>query len=100
MQIVLLLVGIGIGIVIGWLIAKNKITQLASPEDRALLISQLNDAKKEIEKYKSDEKVIHEKVTALSGQLATSSANNEHLQERLTQQKQELEELQTRFTKE
>jgi DNA recombination protein RmuC len=109
MQIVLLLLGVGIGVVIGWLIAKNKISQPVSGDaekitlldrERSVLSAQLMDARKQVDIYKSEEKSIRDRITALSAQLAESSANNKNLQEKLTSQKQELEELQKRFTKE
>ena len=108
MQIIFLLIGLGAGITIGWLLARSKNTDFSLSgekivfldKERSVLASQLEEAKRVIEQYKADVIKIRDNELGLSRQVAEANAINKSLNEKLGGQKQELEELQNRFTKE
>jgi len=114
MEIVVLIVGIGAGILIGWLFSKNKVAQMVSRDEyetRANEVSRLT-----AEKFALDEKaqglqtIVNEtktqveeaqkqslELTAENSKLANQLQN---LEEKLMHQKQEIETLQQRLAKE
>lgn len=114
MEIVVLIVGIGAGILIGWLFSKNKVAQMVSRDEyetRANEVSRLT-----AEKFALDEKAqglqttVNEtktqveeaqkqslELTAENSKLANQLQN---LEEKLMHQKQEIETLQQRLAKE
>ena len=109
MQIVFLIIGLGVGLAIGWLLAKSKSAESASSQqenissldkERSVLTSQLTEAKQQAQQSKTEAETVRSKVLDLSTQLAQSNTINKNLEEKLNQQKRELEELQNRFTKE
>lgn len=100
MEIGLLIIGIAIGFLLGWLIARSKFsasnvnttgTILVEQEKNKNLQTQYSDLKKEIESE-------HQKVLRLNADLATSEADYRNLQEKLIDQKKELETIQEKFT--
>ncbi len=109
MQIILLIIGLGVGLAIGWLLAKNKSVQQASSQqenissldkERSVLTSQLSEARQQTQQAKTESETIRGNVLELSTQLAQSNTINKNLEEKLSQQKRELEDLENRFTKE
>lgn len=114
MEIVGLIIGIGVGILIGWLFSKNKVAQMVSRDEyetRANEVSRLTAEKSALdEKANGLQTTITEtktqvdeaqqqslKLTAENSKLANQLLN---LEEKLTNQKQEIETLQQRLAKE
>ena len=96
MEIVILLSGIVIGAVAGWLIAKYKFSadnaSLAIEQEKArALASQTLDLKKELDQ-------LRQTNLEMNTSLSSAEADYRNLQEKLTDQKKELETLQERFT--
>ncbi|MFZ1808919.1 MAG: DNA recombination protein RmuC [Cyclobacteriaceae bacterium] len=96
MEIVILLSGIVLGAVAGWLIAKYKYSadnaSLAIEQEKARALSdQALDLKKELDQLR------HTNLE-LNSSLSSSEADYRNLQEKLTDQKKELETLQEKFT--
>lgn len=114
MEIVVLIVGIGAGILIGWLFGKNKASQMVSREEyetRANEVSRLEAEKYALnEKAQSLQTTVNEtktqvdeaqkqslELTAENSKLANQLQN---LEEKLATQKEEIEVLQQRLAKE
>jgi len=95
MEIALLFTGIVVGGVLGWILARAKFSNsssvLIAQEKNKFLDSQLADLKKRLENE-------NEKVVRLNGELAASEADYRNLQEKLQDQKKDLESLQEKFT--
>jgi DNA recombination protein RmuC len=116
MEITFLIIGILIGTVIAWLILKSKLQSLkgTSPEELEKLKVKISDLS--IEKSRVDErnKLTEEnlkqvsadlsseraKNTLLNSELSSLKSNYNNLQTRLVEQKDEVEKLQEKFTKE
>ncbi len=95
MEIVYIITGLVIGLIFGWLIATFKAKSgFGKIEERALLLEQ---SKKELETNITDER---NKVIDLNSKLSSLQSDYNNLQQRLAEQKGEIEELQQKFTKE
>lgn len=118
MEIILYLIaGIAIGALIGWLLAKSKdrteweqknaAAQQQLAESGALLAGAkaelgaanqlIQDKHKAAETLKEELRSLKQEFITISQQLATQTANNEALQEKLSTQKQEIETLNKKF---
>jgi len=98
MEIVLLITGLLVGVLLGYFISKGKqsavISKLAEKESQILVKDkQLSDAN-----ALTDEE--RRKVISLSSELSATKANYVNLESKLADQKNELSELQQKFTKE
>lgn len=98
MDFVFLFLGIIIGLTGGWLYFKTKVAQgagstRAAEEQREMLRTQLSETRQELEKER-------QQVLQLNQSLATSEANYRNMEERLRDQKKDLEALQEKFTHE
>ncbi len=91
MEIIFLISGLVIGVAFAWLIQRNKSAKL---EERIKLTDEQN---KENENLLSAER---EKVLQLNSELSSLKADYDNLQEKLAEQKGEIEELQEKFIKE
>ena len=91
MEFIYILIGLVIGIVFAWLILRNKSATL---EERNRLTEEQN---KENESLLNAER---EKVLQLNSKLSSLQADYDNLQEKLAEQKVEVEKLQEKFTKE
>jgi len=91
MEFVFILIGLIIGSVIAWLALRNKSAKL---EERNRLIEEQN---KENESLLNEER---EKVLQLNSQRSSLQSDYDNLQEKLVEQKAEVEQLQEKFTKE
>jgi DNA recombination protein RmuC len=100
MEIALLIAGLALGVLIGWIIARTKFSSSSQNSVAAILVeqeknksfqSQIIDLKKELETQ-------HEKVLKLNSELAAAEADYRNLQEKLQDQKKELELIQDKFT--
>lgn len=98
MEIVLLIMGLLVGVLLGYFISKGKqsavISKLAEKESQILAKDkQLIDANALTEEERR-------KVISLSSELSATKANYVNLEAKLADQKNELSELQQKFTKE
>ena len=100
MEIIFLLVGVSVGVVAAWLVFKFKSSAEAQSAGSAILLEQ--------EKNKSLQQQVHElkhelegerhKVLEANNSLAASEADYRNLQEKLQDQRKELETLNEKFT--
>lgn len=109
MEIVYILVGLAVGFIIGWLIAKqNASNSLKSFEqklheidkEKSIVLSQnetFSNEHSSIKKELTEERELREQ---LNNELVKSEAENKNLKEKLELQKQELEEVRQQFVKE
>ena len=95
MEIPLLIIGLAAGLVFGWLLStfKSK-SDTGKMEERASILEQ---GKKEAEVNLSIER---NKVIELNSKLSSLQSDYNNLQQRLSEQKSEIEELQQKFIKE
>jgi DNA recombination protein RmuC len=100
MEIGLLITGIAVGALLGWFFAgsrssastQNSIASiLVEQEKNKTLQSQLDELKRQLESE-------HEKVLKLNSELASTEADYRNLQEKLQDQKKELEAIQEKFS--
>jgi DNA recombination protein RmuC len=95
MEIVFIITGLVIGLIFGWLIATFKAKSGSGKiEERASLLEQ---NKNELEKNLTGER---NKVLDLNSKLSSLQSDYNNLQQKLVEQKGEIEELQQKFTKE
>jgi len=98
MEIILLISGLLIGALLGYFISKSRQSALISK----LTEKELNLAEKE--KQLNDASSLTEeqrkKVIELTGELAAAKANNDNLESRLIEQKNDFADLQKKFTAE
>jgi DNA recombination protein RmuC len=112
MEIVFLLVGIAIGGVLGWFIQKSKTPQTVAgtndTEDwRTKYIQTSNEAsalknaeamlRHEVEKSKAEILLKQEQIIILNNELTTALSNGKNIEQRLGEQKTEMEQLNQRF---
>ncbi len=109
MEIALLIIGICVGFAIGWLVHKSK--QPVGDEQSEGIIQQLNTANGQVSslsstnKHLSDErdrlssevKLQQHQILELNNHLTSARSASAHLEERLAEQKGELEKLNERF---
>jgi len=109
MEIVFVLLGIVVGLVIGWLLSKNKNQQaeaafrqqLSDAErEKAMLAERSSQQKSQLDKITSNLEEERKSSVELNWTMAQLKTTNENLLEKLTTQKAELEDLQNRFNKE
>ncbi len=98
MDFAFLFLGIAIGLTGGWLYFKTKMAQgtgnaRAAEEQREMLRTQVSETRLELDKER-------QQVLRLNQSLATSEANYRNMEERLRDQKKDLEALQEKFTHE
>jgi len=98
MDIIFLITGITLGLLIGYFIVKGKQSGLISrvEEKDKLLI----EKEKAIESARAETTAGTQKIISLSAELSEAKANYVNLEQKLAGQKSELEELQSKFTKE
>jgi DNA recombination protein RmuC len=114
MEIVFLIIGIVIGGVLGWLIKKGQSQQVAPTgeleEVRSKYMQAANESsalknaesmlQKDNEQLRGEVKHHQQQLIILHNDLTATKGRNESLEEKLQEQKQELTQLQERFTKE
>jgi|AP12_2_1047962.scaffolds.fasta_scaffold01881_4 DNA recombination protein RmuC len=91
MEFIYLIIGLLIGSIIAWLLLRNNSVKL---EERNRITDQQN---KESETLLNEER---EKVLQLNSKLSSLQADYSNLQKKLLEQKEEVEKLQEKFTKE
>lgn len=98
MEIVLLVIGLLLGVLIGFLVTKGKNSGLNTRlEEKEKLLQEKELA---INSARAETIAETQKIISLSSELSQAKANYTNLETRLKEQKNELEELQSRFTKE
>lgn len=113
LSIVFLLLGVALGYVIGYFITKSKLNSLTlnDKEENNLLKAELDGLKKQVEadnnrKNESEEKLIKEikelrnEKESVTVQLTKKESDVLHLLEKNKEQKEEVSQLQEKFTKE
>jgi len=120
MEIVFLVIGVAVGVAIGWLVQRGKskaaevtgaqnlakaeqefMTQLASADkEKSLAEQQTNSLKLDLEESKKVLNAEREKNEILNRNLAEAQTDLRNMQERLENQAKELEQLQKKFTTE
>ncbi len=96
MDIIFLIAGLIAGVLIGYLLAKSKSQGLISKlEEKEKIILEKD---KLFELNKSEIETERNKVISISSQLAASNANYSNLEQKLAEQKAEIEDLQKKFT--
>ncbi len=107
MEIVWLIAGVVLGGIIGWLISKSKSNQSNFQEELLQTEAELKVSQEKLELLKKNSDDLKEESQKerelnkdLTGQLAYLRSDHKNLQEKLQTQKEELEELNQKFTKE
>jgi DNA recombination protein RmuC len=98
MEIIYLIAGVLVGVLLGFFIAKSKLSALSSKleeKDKLLL-----EKDKSIEESKKETSEEREKVLQLSTELSARKSDYLNLEQKLKEQKGELENLQNKFTAE
>ncbi len=109
MQIVFLITGIVIGVILMWFYSKNKgredqealnlrISEL--DKERSVLADRVEQTLLQTENARKQNEKERQEFVQLNALLAQQETTNKNLQEKLMLQKEELENLQQRFTKE
>jgi DNA recombination protein RmuC len=101
-QIIFLIIGIAIGLAIGFFAFKKKDDsgQLVSDERTRAAEAIAETLRRELQNYKDEVAQERNKSGSLQMDIATLQTKNDNLIEKLTEQKTQLEDLQARFTKE
>ena len=111
MEIVLLLIGLGVGFAVGFLLAKSKKQDVSANDDSAeqLQLQLLNNAKleeaeihltKERDQLKSELEEVRQKFHEADNNLTASRTHFKDQEQRIADQKKEFEELNKRFNTE
>ena len=101
-QIIFLIIGIAVGLAIGFFAFKKKDDsgQLVSDERIKAAEAIADNLRRELQNYKDEVAQERSKSGLLQMDIATLQTKNDNLIEKLTEQKTQLEDLQARFTKE
>lgn len=100
MEILLLIIGLVVGAIAGWLVARYKFSVESQTGSADVLVEQSKNMalSSQVIEFKQLMEVERSKVISLNNNLATSESNYRNLQERLQEQKKELENLNERLT--
>ncbi len=98
MEIIYLVIALAVGFIVAWFISLSKIKTLSNEN------SKLSERSGMLEKEKANQtldlKQERDKVIELSTSLSSLKSDNSNLQQKLTEQKAEIEKLQEKFTME
>ncbi len=99
MEILLLLGGIVIGVLIGWVISFYKYKSESTDNNTALGVyhERIKDLTNELENQKDELRRERDKVMTLSNRLTGNQAEYRHMEKRLTEQRQEIDHIQKKF---
>jgi DNA recombination protein RmuC len=102
MEISLIIIGLGIGAVGGWFIARFKFTADRQTDISALLIEQEKNKSllAQLEEAKGSLETERQKVIELNNSLSASEADYRNLEEKLSERKKEVDHIQEKFTAE
>lgn len=110
MEILFLLIGLLIGVVLGFFVSKSRQGVGANTEE----LNDLQQTKQQLSRSEESSRLLNEQLAKreeelrleraekqqLSNELSKTKADYENIQQRLLEQKQELQQLQDKFTKE
>jgi len=99
MDILTLVIGIAVGVVIGWLIAKvfKPAEQGFEKDENSISIERYNDLQAHLNSVQSEKSKADEEVIRLNTELSKWTERHEQMELRLKEQKGELGELQEKF---
>ena len=109
MEFVYLLVGLVVGVFLGWLLGKAGVQSVreeqrtavqALESERSALAERARQLEQQLQEGRSRQEQDRQQQLELNGKLSEAVTLNRNLQEKLQSQKAELEALQDRFTKE
>jgi len=98
MEIVYLVIALVTGFILSWFISSSKIKTLGNENSKLLERSGLLEKEKEAQS--AELKSERGKVIELNSSLASLNSDYSNLQQKLSEQKAEIEQLQEKFTKE
>jgi DNA recombination protein RmuC len=100
MEIVFLLVGVGVGAVAAWLVLKFKSTAESQSATSSIVLEQEKNKVQQglISELKHDLEIERKKVLEVNNSLASSEADYRNLQEKLQDQRKELEAMNEKLT--
>lgn len=100
MEILLLVIGLVAGGLAGWLIARFKFQAETNQTASGILLEQekARAANQQAGELKRELEISRNKVIELNGSLSSTEADYRNLQEKLNEQKKELDSLQEKFT--
>lgn len=98
MEIIYLVIALAIGFIIAWFITSSKLKSISNENSKLLERSSLLEREKDVQS--TELKSEREKVIELNSSLASLNSDYINLQQKLTEQKEEIEQLQNKFTKE
>ena len=99
MDILWFLSGFAVGGVVLWLVAHYRYKSVGRREDTALEVYQqrIKDLSEELDHQKEEVKRERNKVITLSNRLAASQSEFKHMEQRLTEQRKEIDSIQEKF---
>ncbi|MEQ9186556.1 MAG: DNA recombination protein RmuC, partial [Cryomorphaceae bacterium] len=100
MDILMLVVGIAIGTVLGWLLSKvlaGNPRDAAGPDESVVAIDRFNDVRQQLEVKSSEKDRSDAEILRLNSELSKWQERHEQIEVRLKEQKGELSELQEKF---
>ena len=99
MDILMLLGGIAIGAIVGWMTSYYKFKSESQNNDTALRVyeERIKDLSSELEIQKEEVKRERDKVMTLSNRLTGNQAEYRHMETRLKEQKVEINQIQEKF---
>jgi DNA recombination protein RmuC len=100
MDIGLLILGIATGTLLGWLLARSRSSLSNQRVFSAVVVEQEKNKNlhSQLSEFKIQLEQEHQKVLRLNSELATTEADYRNLQEKLQDQKKELESIQEKFS--
>jgi DNA recombination protein RmuC len=102
MEITLVLVGLVVGVALGWLVARNRFSSDRQNDFALLRIEQEKNQSlsKQLDELKGHLEQERQKVIELNNTLAATEADYRNLEEKLAERKAEMDTLQAKFTAE
>lgn len=99
MEIVLLVIGLVVGGLAGWLVARFKYQAEGNQNSSVVLLEQekVRAANEQASELKRELEISRNKVIELNNSLSTTEADYRNLQEKLADQKKELDSIQEKF---
>jgi DNA recombination protein RmuC len=100
MEIILLFSGLAVGAVIGWLFARSKFSSQQQQTLSAISVEQEKNKTLQIQlgEFKHQLESAREKILKLNTELASTEADYRNLQEKLQDQKKEVDAMQEKFS--
>ena len=99
MEIILLVSGLALGAVVTWLFLRNKFTSDSKVSETSVLVEKEKNStlQEQLRELKRDIEIERTKVLEVNNELAGAEADYRNLQEKLEDQKKELESLNEKF---